>query len=306
MIYTLTFNPSLDYVVEVSDFKIGSVNRTHEEMMYPGGKGINVSQVLSTLGVDNVALGFVAGFTGDKLVEFLQDMGVNSDFIKVKNGMTRINVKLHHSFQETEINGQGPHVLEQDVRRLFEKIRSLRKGDILVISGSVPKGVATSIYADILKVCNEKDIKAIVDASGALLWNVLDYRPFLIKPNQHELGEIYNRKLTEHEEIVFYAKDLQNRGAKNVLVSLGANGALLVAEDGQIYFCDAPEGEVINTVGAGDSMVAGFLMEYQRSKDYEKSLRYAVCTGSASAFSKGLATKEQIDAIFIDKSIRNE
>ena len=301
MIYTVTFNPSIDYIVSVNQLEFGKVNRTTSEMMLPGGKGINVSQVLQNLGIDSIALGFVAGFTGNQLIHMLQNRGIKTDFIGIVEGMTRINVKLHSNsgegtvFEEIEINGQGPSVSEIELEMLRNQIGTLREDDLLVLSGSTPKSISTSIYAEILKLTNERGVKTIVDASGVLLWNALEYKPFLIKPNHQELGEIFNREIQEREEVIYYAKELQNRGAQNVLVSMGDKGAVLVAEDGKIYEEDAPQGSVKNTVGAGDSMVAGFLVGYLESDgDYMKALRMGIAAGSASAFSQELATREEV------------
>lgn len=322
MIYTVTFNPSIDYIVSVKDFACGIVNRTTEELMLPGGKGINVSQVLNNLDVENVSLGFVAGFTGKQLTKMLSDRGIHTDFIEVENGMTRINVKLHsikdkaisHSGEneykfdetmpedfeeeETEINGQGPVVSQEELEYLINKLNQLTEEDILVVSGSICKGISQNIYADIVKLCDEKNIKVVVDASGALLWNALEYGPFLIKPNHHELGDIFGRDMNTQDEIIFYARELQNHGAKNVLVSMGKKGAILVAEDGEVYEAKAPQGKVINAVGAGDSMVAGFLTGYLDTENYEVALKMGICTGSASAFSEGLATRMEVERLF--------
>lgn len=304
MIYTVTFNPSLDYVVSVENFIAGKMNRTTTESMFAGGKGINVSTVLKELEMESVALGFVAGFTGNELEKRLQEQGIVTDFIKVENGFTRINVKLRSDIltetdevvrQETEINGQGPIVSEEELTQLIKKIEGLTPSDVLVISGSTCQGVPQSIYADMVKLCNEKQVKVIVDASSVLLWNVLEHGPFLIKPNKNELEDLFYRDIETKEEIIFYAKELQNRGAKNVLVSLGAKGGILVADDGSVYEKEAPKGVVINSVGAGDSMVAGFLAEYLKSGDYKKALSFGVHVGSATAFSEGLAQKEDID-----------
>ena len=301
MVYTVTMNPSLDYVVSVTDFKAGKINRTASEAIFAGGKGINVSTVLKELGVDSVALGFVAGFTGVELQRKLQEQGINQDFIEVKNGLTRINMKLRanpSSEQETEVNGQGPVVSQEELQQLIQKVDSLSVDDILVLSGSVCRGVPQSIYADLVKMCNEKQIRVIVDASSVLLWNVLEHCPFLIKPNKDELEDLFYRDIETKEEVIFYAKELQNRGAKNVLVSLGKDGAVLVAETGVVYEMEAPNGEVINSVGAGDSMVAGFLAGYLQENSYEKALKIGICAGSATAFSEGLAKKAQIDYYF--------
>lgn len=298
MIYTVTFNPSLDYVVLVDDFQSGKLNRITEELIFPGGKGLNVSTVLSNLGVENTALGFIAGYTGAELKRRLQNSNIITDFIEVSNGTTRINLKIRsNGGAETEVNGQGPQVLEEDLAKLMTRIHSLTQEDVLVVSGSVSKGVPQNIYADIVKLCKEKDIKVVVDAASALLWNAIEHEPFLIKPNKDELEDIFYRDIFTKEEVIFYAKELQNRGAKNVLVSLGVEGAVLVSEDGQVYEMDAPKGEVINSVGAGDSMVAGFLAEFLESGDYHKALKKGICAGSATAFSQGLATKEEVDKL---------
>lgn len=298
MIYTVTFNPSLDYVVLVDDFQSGKLNRITEELIFPGGKGLNVSTVLSNLGVENTALGFIAGYTGAELKRRLQNSNIITDFIEVSNGTTRINLKIRsNGGAETEVNGQGPQVLEEDLAKLMTRIHSLTQEDVLVVSGSVSKGVPQNIYADIVKLCKEKDIKVVVDAASALLWNAIEHEPFLIKPNKDELEDIFYRDIFTKEEVIFYAKELQNRGAKNVLVSLGVEGAVLVSEDGQVYEMDSPKGEVINSVGAGDSMVAGFLAEFLESGDYQKALKKGICAGSATAFSQGLATKEEVDKL---------
>lgn len=312
MIYTITFNPSLDYVVSVNKFEAGKINRTVSEAIFAGGKGINVSTVLKELGVESVALGFIAGFTGMELQRKLQEQGLNTDFIAVQEGHTRINMKLRSDIliepetdgvwhQETEVNGQGPVVSEAELKQLFQKVDGLSAEDVLVISGSVCRGVPQSIYADLVKLCNEKELPVIVDASSVLLWNVLEHSPFLIKPNKDELEDLFYRDIETKEEVIFYAKELQNRGAKNVLVSLGKDGAVLVAKDGKVYEMEAPQGEVINSVGAGDSMVAGFLAGYLESQSYENALELGICAGSATAFSEGLARKEDID-----KFVRNK
>ena len=319
MIYTITFNPSLDYVVSVENFLTGKLNRTKTEAIFPGGKGLNVSMVLSELGVENTALGFIAGFTGLELQKRLQDMHIVTDFISVKDGITRINMKLRSTASEknegsladdvdvkaesneTEINGQGPIITEEELNQLMDKIHALTEEDILVVSGSVSKGVSQNIYADIVKLCKEKNIKIVVDASSALLWNALEYEPFLIKPNRDELEDIFYRDIFTKDDVVFYAKELQNRGVKNVLVSMGAEGAVLVAENGEVYEMDAPQGEVLNSVGAGDSMVAGFLAGYLESNDFEKALKLGVCAGSATAFSYGLASKSDIDKLLLNE-----
>lgn len=296
MIYTLTFNPSLDYIVTVPRFTCGIVNRTKEEVIFPGGKGINVSMVLKNLGFENTALGFLAGFTGDKLKSLVEEKGIHAEFISVKEGMSRINVKLR-SEQETEINGQGPAIVETDIQKLYERLEQLKDGDILVMAGSIPDVMPGTMYMDIMKHLRDKKLKIVVDATKDLLVNVLEYHPFLIKPNNHELGEIFGVTIQEKEDVVAYAKKLQEKGARNVLISMAGDGAVLVAEDGTVYQSGAPKGKVVNSVGAGDSMVAGFLAGYLEHGSYEKAFRMGVCTGSASAFSEQLATKEEVLAL---------
>ena len=258
MSYTLTFNPSLDYIVTVPEFTCGIVNRTSEEVIFPGGKGINVSIVLKNLGFENTALGFLAGFTGQELIHRLEEKGVCAQFIKVEQGMTRINVKLR-SEQETEVNGQGPVIAESDIQKLYQRLEKLEDGDILVMAGSIPDAMPQTMYMDIMKHLQNKKLRIVVDATKDLLMNVLEYHPFLIKPNNHELEEIFRVKIKEKAEVINYAKELQAKGARNVLVSMAGDGAVLVAEDGSVYEAEAPKGKVINSVGAGDSMVAGFL-----------------------------------------------
>lgn len=296
MIYTVTFNPSLDYIVDVDNFKLGRVNRTTKEIIYAGGKGINVSMVLKNLGFDSTALGFLAGFTGKEICRLMEEQGVNADFIEVKEGLSRINLKLR-SNEESEINGQGPDIKEKDIRSLYEKLDKLQYGDVLVLAGSIPSVMPQSMYMDIMKYMEEKDLNIVVDATRDLLVNVLEYHPFLVKPNNHELGEIFGVELEEKEDVIVYAKKLKEMGAKNVLVSMAGAGAVLVAEDGSIYESEAPKGKVVNSVGAGDSMVAGFLAGYLQTRDYREAFKMGVCTGSASAFSEKLATKEEVDSI---------
>lgn len=301
MIYTVTFNPSLDYIVSVNNFSEGIVNRTTDEKIYPGGKGINVSLVLKNLGKKSVAMGFLAGFTGDAIEKMLGEKGILTDFIKAPKGMSRINVKLR-SGNETEINGQGPMISEGDIAKLYEKLDLLQDGDILVLAGSIPDVMPGSMYMDIMKYLQNKNLKIVVDATKDLLMNVLEFHPFLIKPNNHELGEIFHTTISSKEEVVFYAKKLREMGAKNVLVSMAGDGAVLVTEDDVVYEADAPKGEVKNSVGAGDSMVAGFLHGYLDGEDYEKAFQMGVCTGSASAFSEELANKADVQAL-LDKNI---
>lgn len=296
MIYTVTFNPSLDYIVRVDEFQLGRVNRTEEEIIYAGGKGINVSIVLKNLGFDSTALGFLAGFTGSEIRRLTECQGIRADFIEVQEGISRINLKLR-SREESEINGQGPEIQEKDIRKLYEKLDGLEDGDILVLAGSIPSVMPESMYMDIMKYLEKKKLKIVVDATRDLLVNVLPYHPFLVKPNNHELGEIFDVCLTRREEVVEYARKLQERGARNVLVSMAGEGAVLVTEDGTVFKSSAPKGTVVNSVGAGDSMVAGFLAGYLESGDYRNAFEMGLCTGSASAFSEQLATREEVEAI---------
>ncbi len=294
MIYTVTFNPSLDYIVSVDHFHLGDVNRTSEELMFPGGKGINVSMVLKNLGLDSVALGFMAGFTGQEIVRLLEEMDINSKFITVSEGISRINVKLR-SDQESEINGMGPAISHGDIQKLYTQLDKLKKGDILVLAGSIPTVMPETMYSDIMKYLSGRGIEVVVDATKDLLMNVLEYGPFLIKPNDHELGEIFDVKIRNREEVIPYAKKMQKKGARNVLVSMAGKGALLVAENGKVFQSDAPKGEVKNSVGAGDSMVAGFLAGYiYGNGDFERAFYTGLCTGSASAFSDEMAKDGEV------------
>lgn len=296
MIYTVTFNPSLDYIVTVEHFTRGIVNRTKNELIYPGGKGINVSMVLQNLGIESTALGFLAGFTGGEIQRLLEEKGVNADFISVEKGISRINVKLR-SDEESEINGQGPAIEGADIKRLYKKLDALKDGDILVLAGSIPDVMPSSMYMDIMQYLEKKDLKIVVDATKNLLLNVLSYRPFLIKPNNHELGEIFGVELTDKREVVKYAKKMQEKGARNVLVSMAGAGAVLAADDGKVYQSEAPKGRVKNSVGAGDSMVAGFLAGYLQKQNYKDAFYMGLCSGSASAFSDELATKEEVSVL---------
>lgn len=293
MIYTVTFNPSLDYVVTVEHFTDGIVNRTKDERIFPGGKGVNVSMVLKNLGHENTALGFLAGFTGCELQRLLEESGVRADFISVDKGMSRINVKLR-SEQETEINGQGPLISKEDIAKLYAKLDMLNDDDVLVLAGSIPDVMPGSMYMDIMRYLQDKNLKIVVDATKDLLVNVLQHHPFLIKPNNHELGEIFGVTIENKEDVILYAKKMQEMGARNVLVSMAGEGAVLVADDGEIFKADAPKGRVVNSVGAGDSMVAGFIAGYLENGNYADAFRMGVCTGSASAFSEELAKKSEV------------
>ena len=296
MIYTVTFNPSLDYIVSVKDFRTGIVNRTTDEIIFPGGKGINVSMVLKNLGYDNTAMGFMAGFTGEAICSMLQKKGVTTDFITVEKGVSRINVKLR-SDEETEINGQGPEIEAKDIDKLYRKLDVLEDGDTLVLAGSIPDVMPQSIYMDIMKYLKKKNIYIVVDATRDLLVNVLAYRPFLIKPNNHELGEIFGVEIKNKDDVVAHAKKLQEKGARNVLVSMAGDGAVLVTEDGNEFRAEAPKGKVVNSVGAGDSMVAGFIAGFLSTREYMQAFKMGVCTGSASAFSEELATKKEVEEL---------
>ena len=297
MIYTVTFNPALDYVVWVDHFTTGSVNRTAEEKIFYGGKGINVSAVLASLGYPSTALGFVAGFTGDEIERGVKTLGFSSDFIRVKKGMSRINVKLK-SEEESEINGRGPEITTEDVNELFRKLEHLKAEDILVLSGSIPATIDSRIYEMILEKLEGRGIVTVVDAEKDLLLNVLKYHPFLIKPNNHELGEMFGVVLENDAAIVEYARRLQDMGARNVLVSMAGDGAMLVAENKEIYHLGVAKGIVRNSVGAGDSMVAGFLAGYLENKDYAHALRLGTAAGGATAFSDGLGTRDEIMRLY--------
>ena len=296
MIYTLTVNPSLDYVVDVEDFKTGGVNRTKAEKIFAGGKGINVSIVLQNLGIKNIALGFTAGFTGSQIENMLAQKDVDCDFIKLKDGFSRINVKLR-SGEESEINGQGPHITQENVSELFEKLEHLNKDDLLVLAGSIPKSLAQSFYSDIMSRLEGKGVRFVVDATRDLLKKSLQYKPFLVKPNNHELGELFGVELKTREEVVPYALKLKEMGAQNVLVSMAGEGAVLAAADGKIYKGKALKCKLVNSVGAGDSMVAGFIAGYMSSASYSDALITGLCTGTASAASEELATKAEVEKL---------
>lgn len=298
MIYTVTFNPSLDYIVSVEDFKLGITNRTSSELMLPGGKGINVSTVLGNLGIENTALGFAAGFTGEEIIRQVEHMGIRSDFIMVPDGISRINLKLK-SIDGTEINGCGPEISEAAVAELMEKLEVLGEEDVLVLAGSIPSSMPDDIYRRILKRLQGRGVTAVVDATKDLLLNVLEYRPFLVKPNNHELGEIFQVELWDRKSVVSYARKLQEMGAQNVLVSMAGEGAVLVAQNGTVYETPAPEGTLVNGVGAGDSMVAGFLAGWMEKQDFRHAFYMGVSAGSASAFSERLATREEIKHIYV-------
>ncbi|MGF6991471.1 1-phosphofructokinase [Lachnospiraceae bacterium PF1-21] len=297
MIFTVTFNPSLDYVVEVEDFTLGRTNRTVSEEIVPGGKGINVSTMLTHLGIENTALGFTAGFTGEEISRGLERIGVKAEFIHLSKGNSRINLKLK-SVEGTEINGQGPEIKEARITELMNRLEVLKEGDILVLGGSIPATMPDSIYRDIMKRLAGRGVHIVVDATKELLLNVLEYQPFLIKPNKDELEEIFSVKLQSREEILHYADKLREMGAENVLVSLGGEGAILIAADGKVYDTPVPKGELVNGVGAGDSMVAGFLRGWLLDGEYRTAFYMGVAAGSASAFSKHLAKKEDVETLY--------
>lgn len=297
MIYTLTLNPALDYRVTVPDYKAGQVNRTSSEQIFAGGKGINVSTILHRLGIGTMALGFLAGFTGTAVSVLLKQDGVPQDFIMLPEGNTRINIKLLAQ-NETEINGRGAKIDKKSLDLLFEKLDAMQSGDTLVLAGSIPESLPDTIYCDIMKKYESQNIQFAVDASGELLKKTLAYHPFLIKPNHHELGELFGVKLHRPAEAVRYAQKLQGWGARNILVSMAEKGAVLVCEDGEIYQQAAFRGSVISSTGAGDSMLAGFLGAWEKSKNPRQALYLGISAGSASAFSENLATKEQIAELF--------
>ena len=296
MIATVTFNPSLDYIVRVDNMRLGVINRTSYEQVLPGGKGVNVSIVLGNLGHASRALGFVAGFTGDELCRLCAQAGVDADFIRVEQGMTRINAKIK-SAEETELNGQGPVITEKDVEALFAKLDELGAGDTLVISGSVPSCLPHDMYERIMARLDGRGVRIVVDAERDLLTRVLPYHPFLVKPNNHELGDIFGVSLSRRDEVVPYARRLQEMGAANVLVSMAGEGGVLVAETGEVFESPAAKGTVVNSVGAGDSSVAGFLAGLMETGSYEAAFRMALATGSASAFSDHLATRAEVEEL---------
>lgn len=296
MICTVTFNPSLDYIVRVDDMRLGAINRTTYEQVLPGGKGVNVSIVLGNLGHASRALGFVAGFTGDELVRLCAEAGVDCDFIRVERGMTRVNVKVK-SAEETELNGMGPQMGEEDVEVLLARTDALGAGDTLVVSGSLPACLPHDMYERVMERVAPRGVRVVVDAERDLLTRTLPLGPFLVKPNNHELGDIFGVELRTRDEVVPYARRLQEMGAANVLVSMAGEGGVLVAETGEVFQSPAAKGTVVNSVGAGDSSVAGFLAGLAETGSYEAAFRMALATGSASAFSDHLATRAEVEAL---------
>ena len=295
MIYTVTFNPAIDYVLKANSFEKNKINKSENEKIFPGGKGINVSIVLNNLGIESKVLGFVAGFTGAALENGVQASGIETDFVHLKNGFSRINVKIK-SEEETDLNGQGPGIDEAALQELFEKLKQLKDGDTLVLAGSIPNTLPADIYERILESLSDRAIRTVVDATKDLLLNVLKYKPFLVKPNNYELGEMFGVTLHTTEEIATYAAKLKEMGAQNVLVSMAGDGALLLDEHGKTHVCGVCKGTVKNSVGAGDSMVAGFLAG-SIDGDYAYALKLGTATGGATAFSDGLAKREEIDRL---------
>lgn len=299
MIYTVTFNPAIDYIAEVNNLKMNEINRAISEKILAGGKGINVSVVLKNLGIESIALGFIAGFTGNEIKRRVEEFGIKTDFVYIPGKFSRINVKLQSKVdgkvtEETAINGEGPKIFELEVNEFMEKIEKIQKDDFIVLAGSVSRNMKDDIYEKICSKVKEKGAKIVADATGKLLVNVLKHNPFLIKPNKKELEEIFEKEINTNEEIVVYARKLQEMGAENVLISMDKDGAILITKDKKMLYSEAPKGKVVNSVGSGDSMVAGFITGFITYQDYEKALKMGIAAGSASAFSKDLATKEEI------------
>ena len=297
MVYTVTFNPSLDYIVTVDDFKLGLTNRTTSELMLPGGKGINVSIVLSNLGIENTAIYFSAGFIGDEITRKVEESGIKAEEIRVPRGCSRVNLKLK-SIDGTEINGAGPEITSDSIQSFYSKLDMLKEGDTLVLAGSIPQTMPETIYSDIMVKLSGRGIRMVVDATRDLLVNVLKYKPFLVKPNNHELGEIFDVELNTREEVVPYAKKILEMGAENVIVSMAGKGAVFVSSEGSTYLREAPKGKLVNGVGAGDSMVAGFIAGYLHEGDLLHAFKMGLSAGSASAFSDYLATRKEVEAVY--------
>ncbi len=297
MIYTVTFNPALDYILELDKLEIGKIQKSKTELILPGGKGINVSTVLTNLEIDNIALGYKAGFVGAELERLLRNMNVKTDFIDLEEGNSRINVKISGE-EETAINTNGPQISENKILELLEKLKTLNENDYLVLSGSIPSSIKDDIYEEICGIVREQNVRIVVDATKNLLVQALKYNPFLIKPNNEELGEIFGVEIHTKEDAYVYGKKLKEMGAQNVLVSMGKIGAVLIDEVGKEHFLKSPEGKRVNTVGSGDSMVAGFIAGFLKYNNYEDALKMGVSAGSASALSKYLATKEEVYNLF--------
>lgn len=303
MVYTVTFNPALDYLLYVNNLESNDIIRTEKEQLFYGGKGINVSVILSRLGIENKALGFLAGFSGKQLDEMLKADSMDTDFVYLKEGYTRINVKIK-SDREIDINANGPEITDDDITSLFERLERLKKGDCLVLAGSIPKSLPDNIYEKILDRLNNKGIDFVVDATGDLLKNVLKYKPFMVKPNHHELGEIFSVEIKNLDDIKIYSKKLQEMGARNVLVSRGKDGAALLDENGELHTMGNVPGKIVSSVGCGDSMVAGFLAGYYQTKDYQYALKLGSACGNATAFSSSLATKEEIECMLKNENLK--
>ena len=297
MIYTVTFNPALDYILELDKLEIGKIQKSKTELILPGGKGINVSTVLTNLEVDNIALGYKAGFVGAEIERLLRNMNVKTDFIDLEEGNSRINVKVSAE-EETAINTNGPKISDSKILELLEKLKNLTENDFLVLSGSIPSSIKDDIYEKICGIVREQNVRIVVDATKNLLVQALKYNPFLIKPNNEELGEIFGVEIHTKEDAYVYGKKLKEMGAQNVLVSMGKIGAVLIDEVGKEHFLKSPEGKRVNTVGSGDSMVAGFIAGFLKYNNYEDALKMGVSAGSASALSKYLATKEEVYNLF--------
>ncbi|MFJ7646556.1 1-phosphofructokinase [Lysinibacillus sp. NPDC097279] len=301
MIYTVTLNPSIDLIIEVGDFQINKLNRIERDSKFPGGKGINVSRVLNTIGIQSVALGFIGGFTGAYIQNTLESEGIQTDFVKIQED-TRINIKLKTG-RETEFNAQGPVLTEQNIRELYKRLENLQEGDFLVLAGSIPPSLPKTFYADLTRKYRSRGVKVVVDASGKVLAEVIRNNPFLVKPNHHELSDLFGVAIKTLDDIISYGKKVVEMGAENVIVSIAGDGALLFTK-GEVYKATVPNGEVVNSVGAGDSLVAGFIGTYIKELDFIKAFQVAVATGSATAFSEDLASKEKIDLLLAQVAIK--
>ncbi len=297
MIYTVTLNPSIDYVVNMEQLVEGMVNRVSTEHFYAGGKGINVSQILNQHGISNRALGFISGFTGNFIEGSLKEKGIDTDFIRLSEGYSRINMKIKTTTDETEINGMGPHIPKTEIDKLYRQLDLLTADDTLVLAGSIPATLPDDFYEKVMEHVRDRGVKVVVDATKNLLLNVLTYRPFLIKPNHHEIAEMFGVTISTTEDLLQYGNRLKDMGARNVLISMGGDGAILLAENGEVYRSNVPKGVVKNSVGAGDSMVAGFIAGYEKTQCYEQALRLGAASGSATAFSSDVATAEEISAL---------
>ena len=297
MIYTVTLNPSIDYVVNMEQLVEGMVNRVSTEHFYAGGKGINVSQILNQHGISNRALGFISGFTGNFIEGSLKEKGIDTDFIRLSEGYSRINMKIKTTTDETEINGMGPHIPKTEIDKLYRQLDLLTADDTLVLAGSIPATLPDDFYEKMMEHVQDRGVKVVVDATKNLLLNVLTYRPFLIKPNHHEIAEMFGVTISTTEDLLQYGNRLKDMGARNVLISMGGDGAILLAENGEVYRSNVPKGVVKNSVGAGDSMVAGFIAGYEKTQCYEQALRLGAASGCATAFSSDVATAEEILAL---------